>query len=406
MSRPAASLPEVPDTLLAWAVLAGPAQLLAAARNALQAGSAGDRVQLRAPLDGRGRDEVGRLLGLDWAASGKPVTLGLLRKALARNHGDLIELLEARGGPLRDLRAEQAVRAQAREQRRLRARAVLVGAGAPEAVADLLLTRRWLGPADDDAFADRAAELGTLLRAVPLPARTLATAAQDLYGDPHALDRDRLLGRAAARAFAAIDACSRTSNDATPEQISAAVAAAADGCASAAGWRAAWATGGIICDQVSSTVLVLNLPVPADGPAGAVLAAAAAHGEPVWVTARMLRHPWHLPPGSLAGTVVRVCENPSVVETAADQLGPDCPPLVCTYGRPSTAAWAVLEALQDADAQFLVTADRDAAGESIAADLLRRLRRAAPWLPDVPGLYEEERQGPLIRDMADHARAR
>ena len=99
------------------------------------------------------------------------------------------------------------------------------------------------------------------------------------------------------------------------------------------------------------------------------------------------------------GTVVRVCENPSVMEAAAEALGRRCPPLVCTYGRPSTAAWHLLGALVAAGAQMLVSADRDKAGVSITEELLTRLPGAAAWLPEVTDLYEEERLPALLADL-------
>lgn len=104
---------------------AGPTRVLDAARTGLEAGSTGDRVRVRATLDTAGRDQVGRLLGLPWVSSGKPVTLGLLRAACARNGTELMLLLEALGGPLRDRRAEKADADAALQQRRDRTRAAL-----------------------------------------------------------------------------------------------------------------------------------------------------------------------------------------------------------------------------------------------------------------------------------------
>jgi hypothetical protein len=104
-------------------------------------------------------------------------------------------------------------------------------------------------------------------------------------------------------------------------------------------------------------------------------------------------------PGA-GGGIVRVCENPSVAEAAADRLGEACPPLVCAYGRPSTAAVTLLRGLHDAGVALLVSADRDAAGEQIAAELQAAYPDAAAWCPDLAGLYEEERLPGLLADLA------
>jgi hypothetical protein len=149
----------------------------------------------------------------------------------------------------------------------------------------------------------------------------------------------------------------------------------------------------VACDEVSSTVLVLNVTL-----AGAAAAAAltrAEPGEPVWLTARAMRGQWA--PAGL--TVVRVCENPAVVEAAADAHRAACSPLVCTYGRPSQAAWTLLRGLAASGVQLLVTADRDAAGRRFLSDLLA-LPGASAWLPAVAGVYEEDRLEALLADLS------
>ncbi|MEV1154825.1 DUF2399 domain-containing protein [Micromonospora chokoriensis] len=80
----------------------------------------------------------------------------------------------------------------------------------------------------------------------------------------------------------------------------------------------------------------------------------------VRLTARSLRRAREPRPGL---HTVRVCENPVVVETAAARLGPHALPLICVYGRPSIAAWLLLEGLATAGARLLMTCDRDAAGQ-------------------------------------------
>jgi len=350
-------------------------------------------------------------MGLRWEVTGKPVTLGGLRMSLMRSQTTLTDVLVAIGGPLRDLPGERAAAKNATEQARDTVAAVLVGAGVPAQVAALALStsRRWLGPGPEAGVT--AERLAALLRTLPGRSIMLATLASDLYDDPHALDHKAVLGRAATRILAAqrahgeaaalngLDNVSRGQAPVDPR----ALAAAAEQAMSPAGRHATWAGVGVTCDNLSSIVLALNLRPPGTGPAAAVLLAGSTTGEPVWLTLRSLTPLAGLPPGSLTDVVVRVCENPSVVEAAADMLGAGCAPLVCTYGRPSIAAWVLLSALARAGARILVSADRDKSGLDIANDLLSLLGACA-WLPEATGCYEEDRLTDLLDDLRHNGR--
>ncbi len=94
-----------------------------------------------------------------------------------------------------------------------------------------------------------------------------------------------------------------------------------------------------------------------------------------------------------------VCENPSIVEAAADQLGASSHPLICTYGRPDFAAVTVLRSIA-AQAHLHVRADGDAAGWSIVRGLLDQFPSASRWrMPDGTTHYEEELVDDLIADL-------
>lgn len=96
--------------------------------------------------------------------------------------------------------------------------------------------------------------------------------------------------------------------------------------------REAWAAVGLLRDELSSTVLTLNLRgTPA-------LDRLAEDGEPCVLTLRQLTRR----PPAAAAPMVRICENPTVLAVAADALGPACPPLVCLQGQPSAAALTLL----------------------------------------------------------------
>ena len=387
---------ETPPSLTAWARTRGGGLLLRQVRAQLEAGRGGDRSAVAVTLDEPARADVGRLLGLAWEKSGQRVALGKLRAAIAAEGGELECLLSAIGGPLRDRPAERASERVARAERQDKARQLLLDAKVPPAAVEVALARRWLGSDGSEELIATIAQVTTLLAELGTRApkgTLLAALASDLYDDPHALDHNRALGRAAARTLAA-DAAARGGL----EGVELAAAAAAS-CASSAGWRATWAAAGVTCDEVSSTVLVLNLPLPGPSTASALLRAAAVVGEPVWLTARSLRETGSAGLPELAGLTVRVCENPAIVEAAATALGVRCPPLVCTYGRPSTGAWLLLDAVAGAGATVLVSGDRDVAGLEISRDLLARLPGSQAWLPEAPGLYEEDRLRFLLSDV-------
>jgi uncharacterized protein (TIGR02679 family) len=99
-------------------------------------------------------------------------------------------------------------------------------------------------------------------------------------------------------------------------------------------------------------------------------------GEPAVLTLRQLtRDPPRL---ALAGQVLSVCENPVVVAAAADRLGADAAPLVCTSGQPGAAVMALLIAAHRAGATLRHHGDFDWGGLRIGNVLFARLP-VTPW---------------------------
>ncbi|MFB7631120.1 TIGR02679 family protein [Streptomyces sp. NPDC056149] len=131
--------------------------------------------------------------------------------------------------------------------------------------------------------------------------------------------------------------------------------------------REAWAFAGLLKDALSSTVLTLGLR---GTPALDRLTDA---GEPAVLTLRQLTRT----PPRAAPTVVHVCENPTVLATAADSHGADCQPLVCLQGQPSAAALTLLRHLHTRGSTLRYHGDFDWGGLRIATTLLHRV----PWHP-------------------------
>lgn len=356
--------------LEAWARQAGPSKVLAAARDRIERGIANST--LRIDLNADERWHVGQLLGLDWERSSKPVTLKLLRDALANYSITLPELLERLGGPLVDRPALRAAATQSRLDERAAALAVLaqvVPAELLEPVAAACLPQR-------EPLA-RAERLALVASKLPVEA-FLPVLAAECFGESHALDRNTSLGRASARMAALLGGLPTPTGGMTAQE-----------------WRDAWAAVGVSCDRVSTMVLTLNLPL---GGRSALHAISGLIGEPVWLTARLLDGAQPLDP---LPQKVFVCENPSVLETAADRLGARCLPLICTFGLPSQAALTLVRLLDQAGVRLLVRADNDRAGRQIVAALQAAAPGSDLWRfeGDSP-TYEEQLIADLLSDLA------
>ncbi|MEV7230317.1 TIGR02679 family protein [Polymorphospora sp. NPDC051019] len=207
------------------------------------------------------------------------------------------------------------------------------------------------------AVAGRLAEdLVEVLASLPADGVPLARLAVRATGDAHALDSDRPL---ATLVLSAVRAVWWPGDD--------------EPTSPAERRRALWDSAGVLVDELSSTVLVLNVTAIPGNRLHAFTAPAAMTGEPLVLTLRQLgRERPSFPAGD-----VHVCENPTVLAAAADRLGPACPPLVCVNGQPSTAALRLLAALAAGGAQLSYHGDFDWGGLRIA----NLLRSRVPWQP-------------------------
>ncbi len=140
---------------------------------------------------------------------------------------------------------------------------------------------------------------------------------------------------------------------------------------SGAQWRReAWASAGLLRDDLSSTVLALNLRGTPS------LDWMADVGEPAVLTLRSLTRGAPVAAVPTTGTLY-ICENPAVLSAAADTFGPACPPMVCLQGQPSAAALTLLRDLSTQGACLLYHGDFDWGGARTAA----ALARSVPWRP-------------------------
>ena len=346
-------------------LLGGPLyeKLFAAARRRVEEAGEGARSMTVAGLDASERTALADLLGLGSLPDGS-VRLDVERLDAALRESaagvPLRGVLEALGGPLRDRRSERVSERAERERMWSEAREQLAAAGRAELV-------EWLEALRASGVLARAARAGgrvqqeLLETVVPIALRLPASGellpvfAASVAGDPHALDPGTSLGALVLRAAAAI-AGRRDVPSSAPER------------------RRLWREVGIDCDSLSADVLLLGLRPAGEDRLARHLRESAAAGEPRRVTLRELsRAELTVPPG----TPVFVCENPAVVEAAAEALGSSCGALVCVEGVPSTAAVELLRRMGATGARVRVHADFDWAGLRIAGQVIAQTRGEA-----------------------------
>ena len=269
-------------------------------------------------------------------------------------HGlGVVEVLERIGGPMRDRPHERA--STARDRDALQRLLLDHRAASDERVERWIASLRSRGrltrlgvTAPDESVAQALDVVSALLEreggaAIPTPLPVLAA---QLTGDAHGLDDDRIVGHLVADAVQALSGVLSL--------------------------RRAWSMFAVDVDAVNSSVLVLGLP----GASGSIVESARRHGEPLRMTSRMLRSPDIL--GDVSALVVFVCENPSIVAAAADEVGPSSAALVCTDGMPKSVTGTLLTRLVSGGAELRVHADFDVGGVAIVGHVTGSYG-AAPW---------------------------
>ena len=302
-------------------------------------------------LSGTERDALAGLLGR------RPSEAGSLRFDIAELDARLADAglasslrhaLELLDGPIVDLVAARAE--SARNWDNVRA---LVTDGR---LAAFLSDGRGLGllkrlAAHLPVAAELIGNVQAVLAQLPAAAVTRSHLAAQLLGDAHALDP----GSPIATIVLAVLRRERAGADATEGEETV---------------REVWAAVGVLVNELARPVLFLNLP----GSAGA--SAGDPSGEPGYLSLRALMR--SAPVWEVAARDVYVCENPNLVAIAADALGAQCAPLVCTDGMPAAAQRALLSQLALAGARLHYHGDFDWPGIVIANTVIDMFG-AFPW---------------------------
>lgn len=314
------------------------------------------------------RDERRALTGLlGWPVTTARTTVDLadLDERLRSIEGGrgLVAVTEALRGPLVDRPAARLAAGVGRAAVWAAARAALARCGLDRQD----WTERWLeeirasgalarvGPESAAASVTKAVQaLAALPRAEGSGERLSRTElAQRVTGSSHGLDDGRVLASLVLRGIA------QMAGTALPE--------------SATGRRALWEAGGVLSDEISTTVVTLGLRPPGADPLAAGIRARSDANCETHLSLRDLRRidTWVAP-----GTEVFVCENPRVLEAAMD-AGADSP-VVCTSGNPRVVVNALLVQLASVGARLRYRGDFDWPGVAIANRIITAYG-ASPW---------------------------
>ncbi|MFF6786831.1 TIGR02679 family protein [Streptomyces sp. NPDC012510] len=340
-------------------------RLLAAARRSLErtGGSLDGTISVSAPTDAEREALIG-LTGTYRPPGTAKITVRLadLDAAIRTATGaTLAGLLTQAGGPLRNRPAERAALQNARtqlltqaESSPLHARHAWYRAWLSGVAADGTLTTL-INKGDTSALARAVRVLEHLdARSADTPPLMLPALAETVTGDTKALNHGRgplpgLVLRALAQAHS-------VPLPSTAEER-----------------RELWDAFDVIVDDLASRVLVLNLPAHGQG-LGEWLTGAAAYGTPFHITLHQLV----TLPITVSLPIVYACENPAVLRRAAQELGPDSPPLICAEGRPSTAFHRLTRTITDGGGTLHYHGDFDWPGIDMTNQLISR-HNARPW---------------------------
>ena len=273
----------------------------------------------------------------------------------------LAEAIEHLTGPVENLRATR---------RRVEAEWTTLFANAATGLEGIRCGAQWIDEVRTSGLLRRFArgEVSTaraliqgataVVRRLPAEGIPIAELAATATGNSHALDPGEPLGTLVVR-FAALRGGVEEGDDAERR-------------------REAWAAVGVLQDELSAPVLVLNLRPAGGGNTALAMSLHADEGEPYRLSMRQLLRCRLTFTKETTGRVVFVCENPTVVAAAANRLGARCAPIVCVEGNPRVPARLLLARLRDAGIALAYHGDFDWPGIQIGNRIIGRLS-ARPW---------------------------
>jgi uncharacterized protein (TIGR02679 family) len=205
------------------------------------------------------------------------------------------------------------------------------------------------------SLLERATEIVAKL---PAQGITLAELAASCAGDSHALDLGSQLSALVLRWVKRVSGIETFTN--ADER------------------RTAWASVGILCDELSAPLLILNLRASGNSTTATAMNIHAEKGEPYRMSTRQLLRDCPDFVDTVPNNTVFVCENPAIVASVANRLGPRSAPLISIEGQPKTAAHLLLKKLQATNMKLFYHGDFDWAGVRIGNLMLRRYG-VTPW---------------------------
>lgn len=269
----------------------------------------------------------------------------LARSGLAASLRDALEQLD---GPIQDIAAKRADEAVRWEAAFAACKCSPLVALTTQTAGRGLVKR--LCSADPDRGRSLLDAASRVINALPASGLPLSRVAAHVLGDSHALDEGRPLATLVVAALRGAGFDERA--------------------------REVWAKWGVLVSELSSPVLSLNLFARSDSVGGRLVNQARECGEPLHLSLRtLMRAP---PRWDVAKQKVFACENPAVITMAADALGTQCLPLVCTDGMPAAAQQVLLRQLAAAGATLLYHGDFDWPGITIGNFVMRTFG-AVPW---------------------------
>ena len=218
-----------------------------------------------------------------------------------------------------------------------------------------------LAKRDPSAASQLCHRAEAVLQRLPANGITRSQLAAEMLGDAHALDS----GRATATIVMAVcrQAIPQTCDDSMEESPD-------EERQNGERDRDIWAKVGVLVNELARPALFLNLPTSETESYGRP------PGEPAYASLRVLLR--SSPTWNVTGRDVYVCENANLLSIAADRLGANCAPMVCTDGMPAAAQRCLLSQLASAGARLRYHGDFDWPGIRIGNHLMRE-HSAQPW---------------------------